>query len=138
MAENRASKSSATLFGAQHADRMRPQMRVHGVAHLVGAERLRQIEMRDLSLGVHAGVGASSAVHAHVLAAQRLRRLLEHALHRQVALLHLPAAERRAVILDGELVARHGLFQAGERRRIDDLAGAGASPDRRRACRSSP
>ena len=37
----------------------------------------------------------------------------QHALHRQAVVLDLPADERRAVIFDGELVARHGGFSAG-------------------------
>ena len=94
-------------FRAQHGDRIGAQMRVHRVAHLVGTERLCQVEMRDLPLRMDAGIGAARAMHAHIHAAQPARGTLQRALHRRIMVLNLPAAKRRAVIFDGELVARH-------------------------------
>ena len=52
-------------LGREDRNRMRPQMRVQGVAHRVGVPRLGEIEMTDLSERVHAGVGAPGAVDAH-------------------------------------------------------------------------
>src|SRR3954451_19247277 len=82
-------------------------MRVRGVAHRVGAPVLREIDMRDLMGRVHAGVGASGALDADGLAGKPLDRLLNRLLHRAAVDLPLPARERRAVVLDDELVAGH-------------------------------
>src|SRR3954462_4073582 len=66
---------------------------------------------------MHAGIGAACAVHADLLAADRLHRLFERALNGRTVFLDLPAAERRAVIFDEKLVARH------QRSRIGSLSG---------------
>src|SRR4051794_2660012 len=86
---------------------MRPQMRVERVAHRVGLALGRKIEMRHLSQCMDARIGAARALHHHLLAAERLDRRHDGALHRQVFLLQLPADERRAVVFDDDLVARH-------------------------------
>src|ERR1700704_738419 len=93
--------------GTEHADRMRPQMRVQAVAKASRHKMFRDIAMRDLPQRVHAGVGAAGAVNANVLAADRLDRGFQRALHRGAIILDLPAAERRAVIFDSEFVAGH-------------------------------
>jgi hypothetical protein len=67
-----------------------------------------EIDVADLAQRVHAGIRASGPLHAHFLAAKRLERLRQHALHRRTVILDLPADERPAVIFDGELVASHG------------------------------
>ena len=92
-----------------HRDRMRPQVRVDRVAHRVGGVFLRKVEMRNLAERVDAGVGAAGALHGGFLAAERLDRLGQRALHRRRVVLPLPAGERRAVVFDGDLVARHGV-----------------------------
>ncbi len=69
--------------------------------------------MRDLRQRMHAGIGAAGAVNANRLAADRLDRGLQRALHRGAVVLDLPAAERRAVIFDDELVAGHQASRAG-------------------------
>src|SRR6266481_4113980 len=56
---------------------------------------------------MHAGVGAPGPMHTNILAANRLHRRLQRALHGQGIVLDLPAGKRRAVIFDGELVAGH-------------------------------
>ena len=48
----------------EHADRMRPQMRVQAVAQPARREVLCDIAMRDLRQRMHAGIGAARAVHA--------------------------------------------------------------------------
>ena len=68
--------------GAEHADRMRAQMRIQAVAKPARRKRLRDVAMRDLAQRMHAGIGAARAMHAHVLAADRLDRRFQRALHR--------------------------------------------------------
>src|SRR5258708_3135487 len=92
---------------------MRPQMRVQAVAKAARHEMLRNIAMRDLPQRMHAGVGASRAVDANLLAADRLDPGFQRALHRSAVVLDLPAAERAAVILDDEFVAGHQLNRIG-------------------------
>src|SRR4051812_8347359 len=86
---------------------MRPQMRVQPVAQPPRWKRFLDIAMRDLSQRVHAGIGAPRAVDANLLAADRLDRGFQRALHRWRIVLDLPARERRAVIFDDEFVAGH-------------------------------
>ena len=68
-------------FRAEHADRMRPQMRVQPVAQAPRRKRLFDIAMRDLRQRVHAGIGAARAMDANLLAADRLHRGFQRALH---------------------------------------------------------
>src|SRR6478736_2318121 len=86
---------------------MWPQMRIEAIAQPARHERLGNIAMRDLRQRMHAGVGAARAINANLLAANRLDRVLQRALHRSAIVLDLPAAERRAVIFDDEFVAGH-------------------------------
>ena len=46
-------------LGREHADRMRPQMRVQPVAQPARRKRLCDIAMRDLRQRMHAGIGAA-------------------------------------------------------------------------------
>ena len=62
-------------FRTEHADRMRPQMRVQAVAKPARHEMLGNIAMRDLPERMHAGIGAAGAVNANLLAADRLDRV---------------------------------------------------------------
>ena len=64
--------------------------------------------MGDLAARVHAGIGAAGALHQRLSPLKRLDRRRQHALHGRLVGLDLPAGEGRAVIFDGELVARHG------------------------------
>ncbi len=82
-------------------------MRVQPVAKAARHEMFGNIAMRHLRQRMHAGVGAARAMNANLLAADRLDRGFQRALHRGAIVLDLPAAERRAVIFDGELVAGH-------------------------------
>src|SRR3974390_790981 len=88
-------------------------MRVQAVAKPARYEVFRNIAMRDLPERMHAGVGAASAMNANLFAADRLDRVFQRALHRRTVFLNLPAAERGAIIFDGELVAGHQLSRAG-------------------------
>src|SRR5262245_6521937 len=64
--------------------------------------------MGDLADRMHARIGAAGAMDRDALAAEGGDRLGQHALHGRSALLDLPAGERRAVVFDDQLVARHG------------------------------
>src|SRR5258707_2317031 len=86
---------------------MRPQMRIQPVAKSPRHEMFCTTGMRDVRARVHAGVGAARAVTANLLAADRLDRIFDRALHGCAVVLDLPAAIRRAVIFDGEFVAGH-------------------------------
>ena len=46
-------------FRREHADRVRPQMRVQAVAQAARRKRLLDVAMRDLCQRVHAGIGAA-------------------------------------------------------------------------------
>src|ERR1035437_6637782 len=110
---------------------MRPQMRIQAVALPARHKMSGNVAMRDLAQRMHAGVGAACAMNANVLAADRLDRGFQRALHRGAIVLDLPAAERRAVIFDCQLVAGHQLSRAGGRRRAPDkktLAFIGSPP----------
>ena len=75
-------------------------MRIQAVAKPARHKMLCNIAMRDLPQRMHAGVGAARAMDANLLAADRLDRGFQRALHRGAIVLDLPAAERRAVIFD--------------------------------------
>ena len=55
-------------FRGEHRDRLRPQMEIDRVAHIVGIPLLGEIDMRDLTERVHAGIGASGAEDGDALA----------------------------------------------------------------------
>src|SRR4051794_21377843 len=86
---------------------MRPQMRVQAVAKPPRHKVFCNIAMRDLSQGMHPGIGTPRAMDANRLAADRLDGIFQRALHRGAIVLQLPAAERTAVIFDDEFVAGH-------------------------------
>ena len=84
-------------------------MRVDGVAHRVGVPVLGEVDMarpararaRPHRCARRRWTSTLSPQNAAIAAAQ-------HALHRRPVVLALPADERRAVVFDRELVARHG------------------------------
>src|SRR4029079_12496054 len=77
------------------------------IAQLVGAPLLRKIDMRDLTERMHARIGTPRARDFYDMSAKRRDGVGQRPLHRRGGLLPLPAGERRAVVLDDELVARH-------------------------------
>ncbi len=82
---------------------------VEGEEQLVGPQARLEVEVRHLGQGVHAGVGAAGPVKLEVLAlGQVAHRRHDLARHRAGVLLDLPAAVARAVVLEGQLEARHG------------------------------
>ena len=64
--------------------------------------------MAGLRHGVNAGIGPPGAMHADRFAAERRDGFFERLLHGIAVGLILPADKIRAVIFDGQLVARHG------------------------------
>ena len=124
-------------LGREDRDRMRPQMRVERVAHGVGRA--------SPSPDRHARPGRARARRRRCgrrrctvtrLAAERLdRRRSARPAPTAPLSWHLPAGERRAVIFDGELVARHRLSRApcpAQRRAAQEFLGL-HRPARRRA-----
>src|ERR1700722_7380663 len=108
---------------------MRPQMRIQAVAKSSWHEMPGDIAMRDLRQRMPAGVGGAGPMAATLLAANRLDRDFQRALHRSAIVLELPAAERRAVIFDGQFVAGHqrsriGGFSGVPRRKSAAFIGA--------------
>ena len=94
-------------FGCKDGNGMRAQMRIERVAHGIRVPILGEIDMRHLAARVHAGIGASGALHQRALAGKGCHRGGKHALHSRLRGLDLPAGKRRAVVFDGQLVARH-------------------------------
>src|SRR4030081_1622992 len=86
---------------------MRPHMPVEIVAKPPRHEMLCDIAMRDLRQRMHPGIGTPRAMDANRLAADRPDGIFQRALHRGAIVLQLPAAERTAVIFDGEFVTGH-------------------------------
>ena len=99
-------------LGLQHHHRLRAEIMIEGVAHLVGREILFQVEMRHLAHGMHAGIGAARAGDSDARAGEFLDRLFQRALHRGAIVLALPADKRPAVIFQGQAIARHQLKSA--------------------------
>jgi hypothetical protein len=95
-------------FGCEHRDRVRAQMRGHGVAHGVGVPALGKIDMGHLTERMHAGVSPPGPTDLDALAAERLDRCRQQALYRQAGVLHLPTHEWGTIIFDQELVTGHG------------------------------
>ena len=66
-----------------------------------------KVDMRDLAQRVDAGVRPPRAVGGRVFARHGEEGALERLLDREAVLLPLPADERRAVIFEDQLKARH-------------------------------
>src|SRR5581483_5504904 len=94
-------------FGPQHRDGVRLQVEVERVPHRLDRPLPREVDMRDLAEGMDAGIGTTGAVERDGLAGEGGGRRLQRALHGRLAVLPLPAGERRAVIFQRQLVARH-------------------------------
>jgi hypothetical protein len=88
----------------EHGDRRGREMGVDRLAQPATLPGPREIDMRDLAGRVDARIRAAGAMRDDRRAGQRQHRPLDG---RAVGL-SLPADERRAVIFDRQLVARHG------------------------------
>lgn len=91
----------------EHADRLRPKMRVCSITHRIGPPIAIEIDVCHLVCRVHARIGAPGAVDAHRLAGEALDRLLDSLLNGAPVELALPSREGRAVIFHDEHVAGH-------------------------------
>ncbi len=67
------------------------------------------VEMSGLSFCVDAGIGAPGTCEIEGVAKGSLQSVLDEALNGGFVCLNLPAAIMRAVIGDGEFIARHGM-----------------------------
>lgn len=63
----------------------------------------RELDARDLTEGMHAGVRSSGAMNGHRPTFEARQRLFEQPLHRCSFGLSLPADQARAVVSDREL-----------------------------------
>ena len=77
-------------------------------AHDIGAPFPVDIDMGDLMGGMNAGIGPPGGVDGRALAREAEHGLFQHVLHRDALGLALPADEGRAVVFEGDAVARHG------------------------------
>ena len=119
----------AHLFGGYDRHRMRTKMRIEGITHRVLVPILAQIHVTDLTERVHAGIGTSGSLDAHLLAAEARRGRPQQALDGRPVVLDLPADKWAAVIFHNQLIAGHGTI----------LAQPGARPNRAmRASGGSP
>ena len=103
-------------FGLQDRDGVLSEM---GVEPLHEPERrpvALEIDVRHLSGGVNASVGPPGTMRDGRLARHAENRLFQRLLDRDAVLLSLPADERRAVIFECELEARHSGLRAMRRR----------------------
>jgi hypothetical protein len=98
----------------QHGHRQRTQMRVDCTHQADHIPIPRDVDMRDLTGGMHARIGAARACHDIVPRRQMRQGILDGALHRWQVRLPLPARKRAAVIIDQKRIAWHkpGLPQA--------------------------
>ncbi len=92
-------------------------MEIDGGPHRVDGPFIGKVEVRHLPKSVDAGIRPACARDSDALPAEGQHRVFESTLHGGAILLALPADEWRAVILDRELVARHGIKLAREPRR---------------------
>src|SRR5208283_621811 len=95
----------------KHGDRVRPEMRIDRVPQAIDPPLSREIDMRDLSQRMDAGIRAPGAVHDALVAVDRRDRLLEPLLNGDPIRLPLPADERTAVIFDRQREAGHCGFR---------------------------
>ena len=110
----------AHALGAEHRHGMGMKQRVEPLAEPERVPVALKVDMRDLAPRMHAGVGAPGAMGGRARAGHREHGALQHLLNRKAVLLPLPADERRAVIFEDKLKARHskpGRTRGGERRR---------------------
>src|ERR1700744_5065710 len=82
-------------------------MEVDGIAHIVDAPVLTEIDMCDLTERMDAGIGAPGAGDDDALAGKGLDGIGENPLDGCATVLRLPTDERRAVIFNGEFVTGH-------------------------------
>jgi hypothetical protein len=109
--------------GAQHGDGVRAGVEVQRLAHPFRRQVGGDVDLRDLALGVHAGVGAAGGDGGGRGAAVQMGGGgLDHRLDGEAVLLALPADEGRAVVFQQQGVGGHVSRRrpmAGARRRAE-------------------
>ena len=103
-------------LGPENGDRMGAKQRVEPFGEPERLPLAFKVDMGDLAQRMHAGVGASRAMGDRALGRHGEKRALQRFLNGKAVLLPLPADERRAVIFEDELEARHGAQYARGRR----------------------
>src|SRR4029077_9225090 len=91
----------------EHSNGMWPQVCVDGIAHRVRVPGLREIDMSHLAERMDAGIGPPGPLDGCRLATKGGYCRGQQSLNSQTGILHLPADERRSVILNDELIAGH-------------------------------
>jgi len=94
-------------LAGQHGNQLRAKMRVRGLAYLGRVVILGQVDMTALATRMHPRVGPPRTVDTHRLATKFFQRVFQCLLNGRAVGLALPADVAGAVILDGQLVARH-------------------------------
>ena len=97
----------AHALGADNRHGMGMNERVEPLAEPERLPVALEVDMRDLSSRVHAGVRAPRAMGGYALAGHGEYGVFENFLDREAVLLPLPADKRRAVIFEDELKTRH-------------------------------
>ena len=87
--------------------RMGHEVGIEGIAHHVWRPVFREVDMDDLTCGVHTCIGASGRVQSQPLAAEAKNRLFNHTLHGCKPVLGLKAGKGAAIIFELKSIARH-------------------------------
>ena len=83
-------------------------MVVKGIADCLGVMPVWEVDMRDLALGVNAGIGAAGDSAGDGFArTEARRRLFQYLLHRQSVDLSLPSHKRSAVVFKQQRPTSH-------------------------------
>src|SRR5687768_7252629 len=99
---------------------MRPQLRGKRIAHCIVVPFLAEIDMCDLTEGMHARVRASRPADGDFFAAKGFHCRGQYALHGRLPGLNLPPGKWSAVIFNQELVTRHIYCRPGRAKRGPD------------------
>ena len=117
----------AHALDAENRDGMGMKERIEPLAEPERLPVALEIDMRDLAQRMHASVGAPRAMRDRTLAVMASDRALQRLLDRKAVPLPLPADERRAVIFERELKARHAALWRRSRRGAAAIASSRTS-----------
>ena len=83
-----------------------PEIAIDREVQFLRCERFIHDDVRNLSFGMDSGVGASGTDHRDLRIVEHSDYAFELALDRAIIILHLPAMEVGAVVLDEEFVVQ--------------------------------